>query len=71
MRKSYLALLGIRYKLSDPNNWINSNVSWAFAWLSSNPSFSANAYTSSSSAQISGTLQLSYTETPLVLAHID
>ncbi|QXJ35060.1 hypothetical protein [Saccharolobus shibatae] len=62
----------IKYVTNYPitNNWINSNETWAFAWLSSNPSFSANAYTSSSSAQISGTLQLSYTETPLVPAHV-
>ncbi|WP_241208923.1 hypothetical protein [Saccharolobus islandicus] len=62
----------IKYATNYPiaNNYISSNYAWAFAWLSSNPSFSANAYTSSSSAQISGTLQLSYTETPLILVHV-
>ncbi|ACP54499.1 hypothetical protein [Saccharolobus islandicus] len=62
----------IKYATNYPiaNNYISSNYAWAFAWLSSSPSFSANAYTSSSSAQISGTLQLSYTETPLGLLYI-
>ncbi|AZG03043.1 hypothetical protein [Sulfolobus spindle-shaped virus] len=62
----------IKYATNYPiaNNYISSNYAWAFAWLSSSPSFSANAYTSSSSAQISGTLQLSYTETPLILVYI-
>lgn len=53
-----------------PNNFVNSYYVWTFEWLSSNPSFSANAYSSgySDSAQIYGTIQLSYTETPLELA---
>ncbi|WP_236748949.1 hypothetical protein [Acidianus manzaensis] len=43
---------------------------YAFEWTYNGNSYSANAYTSSSSAQIFGTIQLSYKETPLFLYEI-
>ncbi|ADX84585.1 hypothetical protein [Saccharolobus islandicus] len=42
-----------------------TNQYYGFHWLSNGNSYSANAYTSSSGAQITGTVQLAYSETPL------